>query len=176
MSTASSTRKPARPSSKSGHEQTELRLVVSPAFDGRGRRRHEQFEARLSGDVLCVSRQPLLDAARALLNRGMDPSTVLAKVHADNPSVVTLKSPVGVAATLDVMGTRFVLRKTHLGPMPGPVAHSGYTRVPDQAESERRAVEASDNVEAVEAGRHREGTIALASNAGGHACGKFALT
>ena len=143
MSTASTSDKRVSAAPRSRHEQTELRLVVSPAFDHRGRRRHEQFEASLLGDgeVLCASRQPLLDTARALLNRGMGPSTVPAMVHAVNPSVVTLKSSLGVAAALDVMGTRFVRRKTCLRPMPASPARSRNSGAFDQPEPECRTVE-----------------------------------
>jgi hypothetical protein len=129
----------------SRHEQTELRLTVSPAFDHRGRRRHEAFEARLLGntEVLCISRQPLLDAARVLLKRGMGPSTVLVMVYAVSPLVPTLKSSLVVAAAFDVMGMRFVRRKASQRPMPASPMRSSAIRACDQPQPEHRTVGAS---------------------------------
>lgn len=178
MSTASTTDKHVSTAARSRHEQTELRIVVSPAFDQSGRRRHEKFEARLSGDsqVLCVSRQPLLDAARALLKHRMEPSTVLAMVHAGNPSVVAIKSPIGVAAARDVMGTRFVHRKTCPVPMPASVARSRETGVSDLPEPEFRTVGASDKRRGGRSPATSGRPIAHSNTSGGYARCKVALT
>jgi hypothetical protein len=51
-------------------------IIVSPAFDRRGKRKHGLFDARLQGKaavLLCRSHQPLLDAARVLIGRGVGP-------------------------------------------------------------------------------------------------------
>jgi hypothetical protein len=102
---------------------TEITIVVSPAFDNRGKRRHDRFDARLqsSDEVICeATRQPLLDASRELLRRGADPNATICKVHASAPAVVTMRARIGVAAQYDVMGEKFVRRKPAAGPMAGP--------------------------------------------------------
>ena len=100
----------------------ELIIAVSPAFDRRGKRRHERFDARLkdSDELICeATRQPLLDAARVMLARGVDPTTVICMVHAHAPAVVTMRATIGVAAQYDVMGEKFIRRKPIAEPMPG---------------------------------------------------------
>jgi hypothetical protein len=102
-------------------EVTEIVIILLPSFDRRGKRRHGQFDVRLkdSGEMLLVAtRQPLLDASRTLIRRGLDPSNVICKVRSDAPTVVTMRAPIGVAAQYDVMGDRFVRRKPDAGPMP----------------------------------------------------------
>ena len=99
---------------------TEIVIVVSPAFDERGKRRHGRFDVHLkdSGELILVAtRQPLLDASRTLIRRGLDPSYVICKVRSDAPTVVTMRAPIGVAAQFDVMGEKFVRRKPDAGPM-----------------------------------------------------------
>jgi hypothetical protein len=99
---------------------TEITIVVSPAFNNRGKRRHDRFDARLqsSDEVICeATRQPLLDASRELLRRGADPNATICKVHASAPAVVTMRARIGVAAQYDVMGEKFVRRKPAAGPM-----------------------------------------------------------
>jgi hypothetical protein len=101
---------------------TEITIVVSPAFDHRGKRRHDRFDARLQGgeEVICeATRQPLLDASRELLRRGADPTATICMVHASAPAVVTMRAPIGVAAQFDVMGEKFVRRKPAAAPMAG---------------------------------------------------------
>ena len=101
---------------------TGITIVVSPAFDRRGKRRHGRFDVRLQGgvEIICeATQQPLLDASRALLLRGADPATVICKVRDDAPTIVTMRAPIGVAAQYDVMGEKFVRRKPAVGPMPG---------------------------------------------------------
>jgi hypothetical protein len=102
---------------------TEITIVVSPAFDNRGKRRHDRFDARLqsSDELICeATRQPLLDASRELLRRGADPNATICKVRASEPAVVTMRARIGVAAQYDVMGEMFVRRKPAAGPMAGP--------------------------------------------------------
>jgi hypothetical protein len=101
---------------------TEHIIAVSPSFDRLGKRRHERFDARLkdSDELICeATRQPLLDAARVMLGRSVDPSTVICMVHAHAPAVVTVRATIGVAAQFDVMGEKFIRRKSIAGPMSG---------------------------------------------------------
>ena len=101
---------------------TDITIIVSPAFDRRGKRRHGRFDVRLQGgvEIICeATQQPLLDASRALLLKGADPTTVICKVRDDAPTIVTMRAPIGVAAQYDVMGEKFVRRKPAVGPMPG---------------------------------------------------------
>ncbi|MEY9752624.1 hypothetical protein [Bradyrhizobium yuanmingense] len=153
MSTVSTCDRKVSGATQSDEKQSSLKITVRPAFDQRGRRRHEQFEARLWPDdrIVCVSRQPLLDAARALLKAGEAPSTVLVMVHEVSPSIIALKSSIGVAAALDVMGSRFVRRKTILRPMPASPTRLIETGVPNQPKPKCHALETSHNVKAVEA-------------------------
>lgn len=98
---------------------TEIVIVTTPSFDGHGKRRHGRFDARLQGndEVICAAtQQPMLDASRVLLLRGVDPTKV---VSVDAPPVVRMRAPIGVAAQFDVMGSAFVRRKPAAGPMPG---------------------------------------------------------
>src|SRR5712675_2003685 len=111
---------------------TEITIVVSPAFDRRGKRRHGRFDVRLQGgdEIICeATQQPMLDASRVLLLRGADPATVICKVRDDAPTIVTMRAPIGVAAQYDVMGEKFVRRKPAVGPMPGS-SPTFSTRVP----------------------------------------------
>ena len=74
-----------------------LTINISPAFDGQGVRRHGLFFADLDGRQLCISRQPLLDAARVLLAEGVDPETPIATRHA-GADFDAMTSTVGAAA------------------------------------------------------------------------------
>ena len=97
---------------------TEITIVVSPAFNNRGKRRHDRFDVRLQGsdEVICeATRQPLLDASRELRRRGADPNATICKVRASEPAVVTMRARIGVAAQYDVMGEKFVRRKPAAG-------------------------------------------------------------
>jgi len=87
-------------------------VVVFPAFDRNGKRRHELFEVRLLGhpDLICISSQPLCDCSRVLLEHGFNPFAAINKVRSDRPGVVSMKSTIGKAAELVVMGSRFVKR------------------------------------------------------------------
>jgi hypothetical protein len=75
-------------------------LIVEPV----GRR--GKFAARLDGRLLVrSSRTPFLDAARALIAEGVDPSTVLVTRHAGS-EVDALRARLGVAAGLTVREDR----------------------------------------------------------------------
>jgi hypothetical protein len=92
----------------------EATIVVTPAFDSNGNRRHELFEARLLGheEIICISAQPLLDCSRVLLQAGFKESAILKMVHRKSPYVVALSGSIQAAAQLDVMGAHFVRRNT----------------------------------------------------------------
>jgi len=70
------------------------------------------FEARLDGRQLCISRQPLLDGASALLADGIDPETPIVTRHAGD-DFDAMRSTIGEAAKWTVqenekVGPRFV--------------------------------------------------------------------
>ena len=60
---------------------TVLRVILRPAFNRHGARQHGKFVATLDGRQICISRQPLLDAARILISEGVDPATPIATRH-----------------------------------------------------------------------------------------------
>ena len=74
-----------------------LRVILCPAFNRHGARLHGKFVATLDGRQLCISRQPLLDAARVLIKEGVDPATPIATRHT-GAGFNALTSTVGVAA------------------------------------------------------------------------------
>src|SRR5262249_47617787 len=63
--------------------------------------RNGRFHATLNGELLTTSRQPLLDGARELLERGYDPNTRIVMRH-DGSKVDALPSTIGAAAKLTV--------------------------------------------------------------------------
>jgi hypothetical protein len=75
-----------------------LTLVVTPCPSSANK-----FEARLEGQkqILCISKQPFLDGARALLEQGYDPGLILMMRHAGS-DFDSLRGKLGVAATLTV--------------------------------------------------------------------------
>ena len=80
-----------------------------------GTKHPNAFEARLAGDVLCISETPLLDGARALLARGIAlPNDTIVMRHAGS-HVDALRARVGVAAGLAISdpagGRRIALRR-----------------------------------------------------------------
>jgi hypothetical protein len=77
------------------------RIAIHPAFDRHGRRLHGKFVASLDGRQLCVSRQPLLDAARILLAEGADPADTVAMRHAGSDHDA-MTATVGAAERLTV--------------------------------------------------------------------------
>jgi hypothetical protein len=117
----------------------ELTIVVIPAFDRKGKRRHELFEVRLQGheELICVSAQPLLDCSRILLQAGFDAAAMLNKVHARSPNVVSMRARIGTAAQYDVMGERFVRRRS-----PDPM--SGSTSAEEQLDRSNTASDRKD--------------------------------
>jgi hypothetical protein len=74
-----------------------LRVILHPAFNRHGARLHGKFVVTLDGRQLCVSRQPLLDAARILIEEGVDPTTPIATRHA-GADFDSMTSTVGAAA------------------------------------------------------------------------------
>ena len=74
-----------------------LRVILRPAFNRHGARLHGKFVVTLDGRQLCISRQPLLDAARVLINEGVDPATPIATRHA-GAGFDAMTSTVGAAA------------------------------------------------------------------------------
>jgi hypothetical protein len=57
-------------------------LILRSAVNRHGTRRHSNFVVRLDGRQLCISQQPLLDAARILLTGGVSPEIPIATRHA----------------------------------------------------------------------------------------------
>ena len=75
-------------------------ITVSPHIRSDGTKHPNAFEARLAGALLCVSETPLLDAARALLARGIAaPEDTIVMRHVGS-HVDALRARVGVAAGL----------------------------------------------------------------------------
>jgi hypothetical protein len=81
----------------------QLNIVVRPAPGQPG-----VFEARLDSepDVLCVSREPLFDAARVLMALGHDPRSILRMRHFGK-SEVALTARLSVAASLTIEQSAF---------------------------------------------------------------------
>ena len=96
-------------------------ILIKPAFDPRGKRLRNYYEVRLLGDreIICISRQPLLDASRVLMKLGADPSAKISMAYDVAPERITLRGVVGIAAQYDVMGSRLVRRKSRVGLMRG---------------------------------------------------------
>jgi hypothetical protein len=112
---------------------TEITILVSPAFDRRGKRRHDRFDARLKDgdDVVCeATRQPLLDSSRVFLGKNFCPSSAICMVHAHAPAVVAMRAQIGVAARYDVMCEKFVRRKPQAGLMSGSTIENPPSRSP----------------------------------------------
>jgi hypothetical protein len=63
--------------------------------------RPDAYSAQVSGRGACRSRQPFLDAARALLAAGHDPATVLVLRRAES-DIDCLRATIGTAAKLTV--------------------------------------------------------------------------
>ncbi len=73
-----------------------ITIIVTPVIDRPG-----YFIATLSGAELCQSTEPLLAAARELVQRGAPADTVLAMRHA-GADYDALRSTIGAAAALTV--------------------------------------------------------------------------
>jgi hypothetical protein len=92
---------------------TNITIIVKPAFDHRGRRHHDRFDACLrdTGELICrATRQPLLDSSWVLLSRGYDPNARISMIWHDKPQTVAMMALIGKAAQFDVMSCRFVRR------------------------------------------------------------------
>ena len=77
-------------------------IAVLPHMRPDGTKHANAFEARLAGDVLCVSETPLLDGARALLARGIAQLDDTIIMRHGGSRVDALRARVGVAAGLAV--------------------------------------------------------------------------
>lgn len=137
-----------RSTSSSRLHATTIIIVVSPAVDSRGKRQLGRFDVRLQGvnEVICeATQQPLLDAARILLRRGLNPSNTICKVPADAPTVVTMKALIGVAAQFYVMGEKFVRRRPRAGPIQGSRTENPVSGSPVVPGTNKAALKASHN-------------------------------
>ena len=88
----------------------EARIVVAHLGAG-------HYEARLDGRLLCVAREPFLEAARVLLAEGMDPETRIGMWRVED-SYPSLTAKLRVAAKLDVKEDptpRFVRHRPAVG-------------------------------------------------------------
>lgn len=87
-----------------------LRLIVRPHPE-RGGFHINRFAGYLDGELIVASRQPLLDGARRLLERGFDPEALLAIRMHDRPYDSFHPRPIGewakwTIAELDCRGLR----------------------------------------------------------------------
>ena len=76
---------------------TVLRVILRPTLNRHGARLHGKFVVTLDDRQICISRQPLLDAARILIKEGIDPATPIATRHA-GAGFDAMTSTVGAAA------------------------------------------------------------------------------
>ena len=72
-------------------------FILRPAFNRHGARLHGKFVVTLDGRQFCISRRPLLDAARILIKERVDPETPIATRHA-GADFDAMTSTVGAAA------------------------------------------------------------------------------
>jgi hypothetical protein len=87
-----------------------LRLIVRPHLE-RGGLHIDRFDGYLDGELIVTSRQPLLDGARRLLERGFDPEALLTMRMHDRPYDSFHPKPIGewakwTIAELDCRGLR----------------------------------------------------------------------
>jgi hypothetical protein len=59
------------------------------------------FEALLDSELLCVSRQPFLDAARVLIDRGFDPDARLVMLRGDGTASLSARLSVAARYTVE---------------------------------------------------------------------------
>ena len=114
----------------------DLTNIVTPTA-----KRPGYYDARLEGGCVTVqaSRQPFLDAARALIGRGADPSVILEMWH-DGAAQCALRARLGVAAALDV-------RETPNGPAFRPfIAPQSLLAAPPIVPNEGTSFRANTNV------------------------------
>jgi len=90
-------------------------------------KRDGYFEARIGDRLVCISRQPFLDAARILVAEGVDPTTRMQMFNRGTPS---LAGPIGVAAKLDAGGGRFQILPTNKGGANKPATPPAALRCP----------------------------------------------
>jgi hypothetical protein len=57
-------------------------VILCPTFNRHGERLHGKFVVTLDGRQLCISREPLLAAARVLIKEGVPPETPVVTRHA----------------------------------------------------------------------------------------------
>ncbi len=127
-----------RPIRASAVGHPEITIVVSPVRERPGR-----YTAGLEGDdrvPVASSRQPFLDSARKLIERGYDPEAVMVMRYAGSDTK-SLRSKVGVAARLTVdehNGTRFAnwkpLSRSAGAPGIAPNKHAATTLASDAIE------------------------------------------
>ena len=86
--------------------------------------RLDEFAVTLDGRQLCISRQPLLDAARILTKEGIDPATPIAARYA-GAGFNSMTSTVGAAAKWTVRETKPSRRPSSAG---GPFPPDGSSR------------------------------------------------
>ena len=96
-----------------------VRLIIRPHPHHTGAKIADRFDARLDGEHICTSREPLFDGARELLARGYDPSTLMTTRH-DIKTFDSFKpEPIGKLAGLtareDKNGPRIVKWKPTSG-------------------------------------------------------------
>jgi hypothetical protein len=82
-----------------------LRVILHPAFNRHGAQLYGKFVVTLDGRQLCISSQPLLDAARVLIKEGVDPTMPIAARHA-GAGFDAMTSTVGTAAKWTVRETK----------------------------------------------------------------------
>lgn len=114
-------------------------ITVTPAVNRPGR-----FEARLDDELLCTSRQPLLDSARILAGRGVDPSTTLAMRHAGD-DFDSLTATIGVAARLTVEDGRWKAFSRAVAEPPMRFPPDAATSTPDAPENAPATVCATED-------------------------------
>jgi hypothetical protein len=95
-----------------------IEIIVSRHIRSNGKPHRSDFDCHIDGRAfLCTSRQPFLEAARALIAMGFRPDVVLVMRHAGS-RVVALRASIGVAARLTIdehNGTRFAPWKPFSG-------------------------------------------------------------
>jgi hypothetical protein len=86
---------------QNGQPTERLVVVPKPVTDLRPNR-PARFLARLesSGEIVVLSHRPLVDGARALLERGADPTTLMTMRHVGNAFDSFRPAPIGVWAGL----------------------------------------------------------------------------
>ena len=108
-----------------------IEIVISRHMRSNGKPHRSDFDCRIEGGaVLCTSRQPFLEAARALIAIGCHPDDILVMRHSGS-RVEALRASLGAAVRLTVdehNGTRFALWK----PFPGS---AGSKKIPVRDEA-----------------------------------------